>query len=95
MNKKKNEFLLKNDRGKLINIVSSFSRIKYKVNIYELFDKLIDLSIIDKLTYNLLKNNKRKREELEDTNELYDDSSVELEISSLNNVKKLKISNDR
>jgi hypothetical protein len=95
MKKKKNEFLLKNNRNKLINIVTSFSRIKYKVNIYELFDKLIKLSIIDSFSFTLYKKNKRKRDELADINEIYDDSPIELEISSFNNVKKIKISDDR
>jgi len=92
MNKEKNRDLLHNNKPKLMKIVACFSRFKYKVNSLELVNKLIQLNIIDKKTECISQNNKRKRAELEDTFSLdNDDDCIELEISSLNNVKKIKM----
>jgi len=86
INKEKNRDLL--NKKKLKNIVSSFSRFKYKINSIELFNKLVQLCIINKTTECI---NKRKRVEMVDTNVIDgDDHSIELEISTLNNVKKIK-----
>lgn len=86
INKEKNRDLL--NKKKLKNIVSSFSRFKYKINSMELFNKLVQLCIINKTTECI---NKRKRVEMVDTNVIDDDDhSIELEISTLNNVKKIK-----
>ena len=86
INKEKNRDLL--NKKKLKNIVSSFSRFKYKINSIELFNKLVQLCIINKTTECI---NKRKRVEMVDTNVIDDDDhSIELEISTLNNVKKIK-----
>ena len=90
INKKKNKILLINQKDKLFNIINSFSRFKYKVNNIELFASLIKLKIVDNISFDVYKfNNKRKREDMVDKNNESD--VVDLEISTLFNVKKQKI----
>lgn len=95
MNKKKNKELYLNDKSKLMKIISSFSRFKYSVNYIELFNKLIEVSIINSYDYSVIVSNKRKGFELEDKmmNDS-DDESIELELRSLNNVKKRRMKKD-
>lgn len=58
------------------------------VDLNKLHFKLVKLCIINKTTECI---NKRKRVEMEDTNFIdSDEYSIELEISTLNNVKKIK-----
>lgn len=79
-------------------LASPFDTLVVKVNPYMLLNtnvdlnklhfKLVKLCIINKTTECI---NKRKRVEMEDTNFIdSDEYSIELEISTLNNVKKIK-----
>ena len=92
MNKKKNKELYLINKPKLMKIICSFSRFKYSVNYIELFNKLIELSIINSNDYSVIISNKRSRVNLEDKMSNYgDEESVELEVMTLNNIKKRRI----
>lgn len=91
INKRKNKILLINQKEKLFITINSFSRFKYKVNNIELFEILTKFKIINHNTFSVncfSNSNKRKRNNMVDEN--IEDDNIDLEISTLNNVKKKK-----